>query len=286
MNNPYFIEGPAVISFSGGRSSAYMLNQIIQAHGGSLPDDVKVIFCNTGKERTETLDFVQECASRWGVHIAWLEWRDKAIFGADFEVVSHNSASRHGEPFSALIRKRRLLPNPVKRFCTGDMKIKTIKRFCQRVLGWKNWNNVVGLRADERRRAAKLRSQNDSSINPWENVLPMVDAGAAKGDVYGFWQCQLFDLRLPSINGSTPSGNCDLCFMKGLPTIMGLIRETPNAVDWWTDQEASLTELVAKPNGARFRSDRPSYAQMKRLSQDQGDFGFEADEGLPCMCTD
>ena len=39
-----------VIHFSGGRTSAFMLWHILEAHGGTLPQDVKVVFCNTGKE--------------------------------------------------------------------------------------------------------------------------------------------------------------------------------------------------------------------------------------------
>jgi hypothetical protein len=34
--NPYLIEAPALISFSGGRTSGYMLKQIIEAYGGIL----------------------------------------------------------------------------------------------------------------------------------------------------------------------------------------------------------------------------------------------------------
>ena len=41
MLNPYLIKGPALISFSGGRTSGYMLNHILEAHGGRLPDDVR-----------------------------------------------------------------------------------------------------------------------------------------------------------------------------------------------------------------------------------------------------
>jgi len=63
--NPYLIEGPAVISFSGGRTSGYMLKHILDAHGGTLPDDIIVSFQNTGKEMPETLDFVRDCGERW-----------------------------------------------------------------------------------------------------------------------------------------------------------------------------------------------------------------------------
>lgn len=37
-----------------------------------------VVFANTGKERPETLDFVQECAERWDVPIPWLEYDPEA----------------------------------------------------------------------------------------------------------------------------------------------------------------------------------------------------------------
>ena len=77
-----------------------MLHQILRIYEGALPDDVKVIFANTGKEREETLRFVHECGSRWGVHIHWVEWRDAKPC---FEETGYNSASRMGEPFDAIV---------------------------------------------------------------------------------------------------------------------------------------------------------------------------------------
>lgn len=120
--NPYKIDGPALVSFSGGRSSGYMLHEIIAAHGGTLPDNVVVTFANTGRERSETLDFVQACEVHWGVHIYWLE-RVPGEHGQRFIEVSHNSASRSGEPFTQLMREKNYLPNPVTRFCTIELKI-------------------------------------------------------------------------------------------------------------------------------------------------------------------
>ena len=116
-SNPYKIEGPALISFSGGRTSGFMVWNIIQAHGGTLPEDVYVTFANTGKEAPETLDFVHEIGQKWGVKIHWLE----LYFGEERPVyrtkeVTYETASRNGEPFEALIDRRKYLPNPVARF--------------------------------------------------------------------------------------------------------------------------------------------------------------------------
>ena len=74
MSDPFKIDGPTCISFSGGRTSAYMLWRVLQSNGG-LPDEAKVIFCNTGKEEEATLRFVQDCSEHWGVPINWLEYQ-------------------------------------------------------------------------------------------------------------------------------------------------------------------------------------------------------------------
>ena len=39
-------------------------------------------------------------------------------------------------------------------------------------------------------------------------------------------------------------------------------------------------------DGAKFRKDRPSYAELKKFAVNQGDM-FDADEeGIPCFCGD
>ncbi len=64
MTDPYLIEGPALISFSGGRTSAYLLKHVLDAYGGTLPNNVIACFANTGKEMPQTLDFVRDCGQR------------------------------------------------------------------------------------------------------------------------------------------------------------------------------------------------------------------------------
>jgi 3'-phosphoadenosine 5'-phosphosulfate sulfotransferase (PAPS reductase)/FAD synthetase len=51
--------GNVQIAFSGGRTSAYMLRQIMNANYG-IPDRAMVTFRNTGREMPQRLDFVAE----------------------------------------------------------------------------------------------------------------------------------------------------------------------------------------------------------------------------------
>ena len=212
--NPYKIDSPALISFSGGRTSGFMLWNILKAHNGKLPSDIHVVFANTGKESVETLDFVNEVSEKWDVPITWLEleiaeerpiWRTK--------IVDYKTASRNGEPFDELINKRGYLPNPVTRFCTSELKIKVMKRFMRNIKGYKDWNNVIGLRYDEPRRVAS--AMRASGYELWDNILPMAEAKHTVEDVTEFWNKQNFDLNLTNAYGKTPAGNCDLCFFKG-----------------------------------------------------------------------
>lgn len=276
-NNPYFIVGPALISFSGGRTSGYMLKHILDAHGGMLPENVVVTFANTGKEREETLRFVHDCATHWNVKVHWLEYR---LGKQRFEEVGFNSASRNGEPFAALISKKKYLPNTVMRFCTSDLKVRVMADFCKS-LGWSTWTNVIGLRYDEGNRVLKALAANDSGKQIWRSVMPMSKAKVTKRDVMAFWAAQQFDLQLKSYEG-----NCDLCFLKGRNKLQALIRENPGIADWWIAQE-----MIVKSGGARFITEY-SYAELADhvdrqgfLFHDDGD-EFDAECGLTCSGDD
>lgn len=251
MTDPFLISGPAVISFSGGRTSAYMLWRILQAHGGTLPDDVVVCFANTGREMPATLDFVARCALEWSVRIVWLEFRARAKDG--YEVVSHNSASRNGEPFAAYLSATQALPNPVQRSCTTELKIRTLKRYVMRELLWMHWVNVIGLRKDEPKRVAKkLLPQKER----WTVLMPLFDAGIRKTDILNFWKAQPFDLML----AGPWEGNCNFCFLKSRAAIMRMCRDHPKLALVWSNDEATPrgTAVVNRT----YRRDREPYAQL------------------------
>ena len=265
--NPFKIDSPTCISFSGGRTSAYMLWRVLEAHQMSLPDEAIVCFANTGKEDEATLEFVRDCSERWSVPITWLEYQASEKVADRWRLVDFDTASRNGEPFEALIRKRNYLPNPVARFCTGELKVLTIERYFKSI-GKPEFETMVGLRADEPRRAAKMRES---------KLIPLFDAGVTQQTVQDFWGGHAFDLGLVFRDGITASGNCDLCFLKGRHQILNLIQEKPERAVWWAKMEEAI---------GTFRSDRPSYASMLQFSKDQTNLFDPKEEAISCFCGD
>lgn len=286
MRDPFKITGPTCISFSGGRTSAYMLWRVLQAHDMSLPEDAVVCFANTGKEDEATLRFVKACQDHWGVSITWLEFQYDDQTANRFRVVDFDTASRAGEPFESVIfdlRAHGYLPNPVTRFCTIEMKIRPVARYLLSIgmadtqteaenMSW------VGIRADEQRRAAKIADK---------DRLPLVAAGVTKEMVGEFWRGQPFDLELPNNNGVTMHGNCDLCFLKPTSQILSLIAEKPERAVWWAEMERRCQSSgMTIGNGARFRKDRPGYAEMAKFAAQQRDMFDANEEGIACFCGD
>ncbi|WP_420585804.1 phosphoadenosine phosphosulfate reductase family protein [Ruegeria sp.] len=267
-------EGPVQIAFSGGRSSAFMLHQLLTANNG-LPDRVRVIFTNTGREMPQTLDFVAECGARWGVDIVWLEYRYE---DAPMAVrVDYASASRKGEPFAALIRRKRHLPNPAARFCTAELKVRTAKRWLV-AQGWQHWVSALGIRADEPRR---LNTAPDRQR--WTTWYPLAAAGVSRHDVARFWAARPFDLALPNLNGRCWLGNCDGCFLKSEADLAALARDYPERHRWWEEMEALAARLSNRPEGARFRKEY-SRAGLRDFVDRQGDWIFET-EGALCQAS-
>lgn len=268
-------EGHVHIAFSGGRTSAFLLHQILAANG-TLPERVKVTFQNTGREMPETLDFVAEVGHRFGVEIIWIEYRPTKPL---FEIVGHNSASRNGEPFDALIDRKQYLPNQQSRFCTIELKVRAAKRYLMSI-GWRHWTNCVGIRADEPHRLNKPKPK-----DRWTVWTPLADAGVGRADVTSFWAGMPFDLKLPNVKGNCWLGNCDGCFLKSQASIASLTRDYPERAAWWERAEARIGALETskgRPKDNAQFSMRQSRQELRSFIERQGDWIFN-DEAYLCQ---
>ena len=163
-----------------------------------------------------------------------------------------------------------MMPNSMMRICTAELKVRTMRRYLKS-LGWEEWDNCVGLRADEPRRVARMKSDTKDN-NP---IMPMADAGHGKQDVTSFWKDNDLDLRLPL--DSNIFGNCSGCFLKGVGKLEAIAREDPKLLYWWRDIEIET--------GQNFKNfDRPNYSQILRNAHLQ--LGFDFGDSIDCFCTD
>ena len=274
-SNPYRIDPASpwwhVVNVSGGRSSGYMLRQILDAHGGRLPDRCEAIFANTGKERPETLDFIAAMSKQWHVPITWLEFAYEPTGRPKTRaaVVSRETAALDGEPFAAMLASVSFMPSVTQRICTSELKVLTIDRYLwnTRKLTKRQTRKLIGFRFDE---PARWRP---ALYEECEIGYPMVDAKVSVGDVAEFWRRQPFDLGL-----ANSLGNCDLCYLKGRRNLLETIRAEPWRADWWIEAER-------RRGGRTFRIGE-DYAALKAAAL-AGESAGAGDEGaLPCFCTD
>ena len=292
VNNPYRIPDDGrhrTLNISGGRSSGYMLRKILDAHGGELPPNVYPIFCNTGREMPETLNFVHAMQTRWKVPIAWLEYESRPGQRPKhhYRIVSHNSAARNGEPFADMLEQKQMLPNAVARICTGELKVKTADRYVRRSLKLKADHvlRVLGIRYDEPKRWEK------ALLGECNTEYPMVHAKVQKADVLNYWYRESpFNLEMDGM-----FGNCDLCFMKGKKKLLAILRKRPDLADWWVEQENKIARRRLSDDPAvdqlqkkhhQFRAEYTVEKLLESSKEPQFWDDSEDDAGIDCFCTD
>lgn len=237
MGDPFIIDGPCLWSFSGGRTSAYMLWRALQSYGGKLPDDHVVAFANTGREHEETLRFVYECGSRWGLNVVWLEFvTDLASVGPAGRIteVGFNSASRNGEPLDRLIARKQALFSTLRgRWCTEKTKVQTLTDYmATRGHSAGEFTEVIGFRSDEYDRVVELPLKPRNVEHRF--AFPLAKAGVRKADVEAFWASNDFDLGLRK-----GTGNCDHCPFLSDKSRIARARLFPEGLAWWKAHETA-----------------------------------------------
>lgn len=216
-----------LLSMSGGRTSAYMTRQVLTrfAH---LWDEIVTVFANTGEENEQTLDFVRLCDEKFGFNTVWVEAvvNEGKGNGTTHRVVSFETASRHGEPFEAVIRKYGI-PNVKHPHCTRELKQRAIESYAAS-LGWgKDYVTAIGIRPDEARRVNPKATER-------KIVYPLVDwFYADKQDVNDWWEEQPFNLQLQE-----HQGNCKWCWKKSFVKHAMLLNECPVNYDFPARMEA------------------------------------------------
>lgn len=222
---------PLLISFSGGRTSAYMTKLIMDK---KIKNDFEpfIVFANTGCEHEKTLEFVHNCEINFGWNVIWLEAKVNAEKGkgTGFKVVDFTTASRNGEPYHDVIKKYGI-PSVASPHCTRELKQAPIRAWCRDKFGKSVIDTAIGIRADEPKRI------NSNTKAKFKLHYPLFDLGVDKQDVLDFWEDQSFDLGLPE-----HLGNCVWCFKKSDKKLLKALDECPKAFDFPKKMEKYKTD--------------------------------------------
>ncbi|SFQ55531.1 adenine nucleotide alpha hydrolase family protein [Parafilimonas terrae] len=224
-----------LISFSGGKTSAYMTWFLLNEFATDNKYEFVVVFANTGKERKETLDFVHNCDLIFGFNTVWIESEThlEKGKGVSAKIVTYETASRNGEPFEKMIQKHGL-PCTKSPHCSRELKKYAIRAYA-RSIGWKDYYTAIGIRSDEIDRMSPNRKKE-------KIIYPLCSfKQTTRQDINAFWQQQPFNLELKSYQG-----NCDLCWKKSFLKLHTILKEDESIADWWQNMEEKYKNFIPK----------------------------------------
>lgn len=212
-----------LISFSGGRTSAFMMYWLLNCWEDRHNWEIIIVFANTGKEAEETLQFVRDCAIYWNLNIVWVEYRAASIKGwkVNPKLVNFATASRNGEPFEEMI-KHLGIPTTNVPFCSTILKARTIRAY-MRSIGWVGYYVAIGLRSDELDRVNE-NYKKERILYPLISFRPTNKPEIVKW----FKDTQPFDLGVHE-----DEGNCDGCWKKDMARLARLAKRKPKVFEWW-----------------------------------------------------
>lgn len=223
------------ISFSGGRTSAYMAKMLIDNFADRY--DFIVTFANTGMEHEKTLEFINNCDKYFGFNTVWLEASVKhgERIGTGFNIVTFETASRNGEPFHEVIKKYGI-PNTAYPHCTRELKLNVMRSYLSSLgINHRDIRTAIGIREDETRRISKQAGVNNI-------VYPLIDDFPSdKQDILQWWSNQEFDLEIPEY-----LGNCVGCFKKSFKKQFRTLDKYPNALDFYAEMERLYPQVGNK----------------------------------------
>lgn len=199
-----------VVSFSGGRTSAYLVH-LMEQRRIKEDLDVRYIYMDTGAEHPKTYEFIKNVVSHFGINLTCLRVvvNPELGQGNSYEVIPVSEIKHDLEPWKAIVKKYGL-PYPAGAFCTREMKFNPVTKYCKD--NFDEYTTWIGIRVDE---------QNRLRLKDGINYLADI-SDFEKDDINHWWSKQPFDLNIPE-----HLGNCVFCIKKSVNKIALAARDEP-----------------------------------------------------------
>jgi hypothetical protein len=251
-----------VVSFSGGRTSAYLVKLMEQKRADG--DDVKYIFMDTGAEHPKTYEFIRNVVEHFQIDLICLRvvFNNELGKASTYEVCNLDSIGPDLKPWQGMLAKYGV-PYIGGEFCTDRMKLVPFKKYCQEHFGeWVTW---LGIRADEPRR---LREQ--------EGIRYLAElSDFDKQDVMDWWGSQEFDLGIDEW-----LGNCVFCMKKSNLKLAAAQRDEPGLYLDFVDAITSEGVRTGEKTGSVMKMYRGKQSLEGLIATFDGSTGEEIKERM------
>ncbi len=257
-----------IISFSGGRTSAYLVNLFRN------DPDAHFVFMDTGAEHPATYHFIKDIVKHWGIDLVCLRVvvNPEMGKGGSYKQISLSELKQDLEPWKEMLAKYGA-PAFDMAYCTARMKTEPFEKYCDEKFGKGNYERWIGIRADEPKR---LPAEVLEGLGfPVPEKVARQKRGFrylgeisefSKDDILDWWEKQPFDLAI-----TEHLGNCVFCIKKGLNKVALAAKDEPEQFVKWVEvtEGASVRTEGRKHNHKRMYRQRLHASDIAEIYKDQ-----------------
>lgn len=272
-------DGSLMVTVSGGRSSAMMARHI-QTNEKYANYEKVFVFCNTGMERPETIDFLKNIEKYWEMPIVKIEgvYSNDLGTGVKYKIVDWKNMNMTAKPFSKMIEHKNKvifdgLPNQYAPYCSENLKTLPAKKLCDDIFGVNKYKIAIGFRKEDMPKRiswAEIKEQK-------QKIFPLLTDfynPISQLDLNKYWKKQPFKLEMHG-----KYGNCELCWKKSDNNLIENILYGTRFIEWFEKEEQ-------KYNSVSFRGHK-SIADLVKLSELPRTIKMEleTEDDFNCVCS-
>lgn len=236
------------------------------------------IFCNTGQERPETIEFLKDIVNHWNIPLNIIEgvYSNKKGVGVKSRLVDFDSLDMSGRVFSEAIKQLNKakwtgVPNQATPYCSEYLKTRVSHDFCRRIFGTTKYIKAIGYRKEDipKRITLKELEEDKTRIAP---LLTEFERPISQLDLNVFFDNQPFKLEIHS-----KYGNCELCWKKSENNLIESIQFGTRFIDWTKKEEEKYGDMFYRNN--------LSITDLVKMAESGTQTSMFEDVGDKCVCN-